>query len=135
MLVLFALSASPYFPFIPLIVAPSPSSGSNLVWAIIFFTRVFSVLQAVLLATGLIFLYAAILRSGVLGPWRSLLPVIGILTVGEIALWFVKVSNPSTLSEAVALVSGMLWVVLAVAIWRHAPPAGQSSTNTALINP
>ena len=133
-LVLFTLSMAPYF----LYSGNSAPSNPDFIWSMLVLSSVFSTLQAVLLATGLVLLYAAARRRGVLGPWRPLFLAIGFTAVLAVAAPVVLpelgLPGGSTLAQASAIVSGLLWMVLGVSIWRHAPPAGNRNANTAPIS-
>lgn len=130
MIILFTVSMFPY-----LIFSGNPgSSGPGYVWAMFALSSAFSALQAVLLATGLVLLHAAACRRGVLGPWRWLLPAIGftaVLTVAApIVLPELGLPGGSMLGQASAIVAGLMWMALGMAIWRHAPPAERSNASS-----
>ena len=123
-LLLFAL---PILPFGYLFGLSGNPPGIDTIKAMILFSSLVEGLQAFLLIIGLVLLYVATARAQVLGTWRPLLPTIGLLSVlastAALVLPAIGLDGGSILLEASRFVSGLLWMVLGVAIWRHAPRA------------
>ena len=75
----------------------------------------------------LVLLYLAARGGHRLGPWRRLLPAIGLAVIlsstAPFALSAAALPGVVPFSAALTFVIGVLWLALGVAVWRDAPPS------------
>lgn len=102
-----------------------PSPGNDAMGTVLIVLGTLSVLTSAVFATSLVLLYLAARRSHRLGPWRRLLPTIGLAVIlssaSPFALSAAGLPGVVPLFTALTFVIGALWLALGFAVWREAP--------------